>query len=36
MFNLDNVTDKSDNKSWPYHRLLIGPSGSGKKIHYLI
>ena len=30
MFNLDNVTSKNDNKTWPYRMLIIGPSGSGK------
>ena len=30
MFNLDTVTSKNDNKTWPYRFLLIGPSGSGK------
>ena len=30
MFNLDTVTSKNDNKSWPYRMLIIGPSGSGK------
>ena len=29
MFNLDTVTSKNDNKSWPYRMLIIGPSGSG-------
>ena len=30
MLNLDNVTSKNDNKSWPYRFLVIDPSGSGK------
>ena len=30
MFNLDTVTSKNDNKTWPYTTLIIGPSGSGK------
>ena len=30
MFNLDTITTKNDNKSWPYRMLIIGPSGSGK------
>ena len=30
MFNLDNVTENNDSKSWPYRNLIIGPSGSGK------
>ena len=30
MFNLDTVTSKNDNKTWPYRMLMIGPTGSGK------
>ena len=30
MFNLDTVTSKNDNKTWPCRILIIGPSGSGK------
>ena len=30
MFNWDNITKKDDNKDWPYRKLIIGPSGSGK------
>ena len=30
MFNLDDITKKDDNKDWPYRKLIIGPSGSGK------
>ena len=30
MFNLDNVTSKKNDKTWPYRTLIIGPSGSGK------
>ena len=30
MFNLDTVTSKNYNKSWPYRMSIIGPSGSGK------
>ena len=30
MLNLDNVTTKDDNKSWPYRILKMGPSRSGK------
>ena len=30
MFNLDNITEKDDNKDWLYRKLIIGPSGSGK------
>ena len=28
MFNLDSITEKSNNKDWPYRKLIIGPSGS--------
>ena len=30
MFNLDNITEKDNNKDWPYKELIIGTSGSGK------
>ena len=30
MFNLDNITGKDENKDWPYRKLIIGPSVSGK------
>ena len=30
MFNLDNLTEKDENNDWPYRKLIIGPSGSGK------
>ena len=30
MFNFDYITTKDDNQSWPYRKLIIGPSGSGK------
>ena len=30
MFNLEDVTKKYDNKDWPYRKLIVGPSGSGK------
>ena len=36
MFNLDTVTSKNDNKSWPYRMLIVGPSGSGKTNALLI
>ena len=39
MFNLDAITNenyKVYNKKWPYKWLNIGPSGSGKLMHYLI
>ena len=35
MFNLDYITTKNDDKSWPYRKLIIGPSGSGN-INYLL
>ena len=35
MFNLDNITKKDDNKDWPYRKLIIGPSRSGKT-NYLL
>ena len=35
MFNLDDITVKDDNKDWPYRKLIIGPSGSGKS-NYLL
>ena len=30
MFNLDDITTKNEDKSWPYRSLKIGPSESGK------
>ena len=35
MFNLDDITKKDDNKDWPYRKLIILPSGSGKT-NYLL
>ena len=35
MFNLGNITEKDNNKDWPYRKLIIGPSGSGKT-NYLL
>ena len=35
MFNLDNITEKNDNKDWPYSKLIMGPSGSDKT-NYLL
>ena len=35
MFNLDNITEKDNNKDWPYRKLIIGPSGNGKT-NYLL
>ena len=35
MFNLDDITKKDDNKDWPYRKLIISPSGSGKT-NYLL
>ena len=34
IFNLDNITEKITDEDWPYRKLIIGPSGSGKKIIY--
>ena len=34
MFNLDNIAENYNNKDWPYRKLIIGPSGSGKLIIY--
>ena len=34
MFNLD-ITKKDDSKDWPYRKLIIDPSGSGKT-NYLL
>ena len=30
MFNLDTVTSKNDNKTWPYRMLIIDQSKNGK------
>ena len=35
IFNFDNITEKDNNKDWPYGKLVIGPSGSGKT-NYLL
>ena len=35
MFNLDYITENSNNKDWPYRKLIIGPSVSGKT-NYLL
>ena len=34
-FNLDNITERNNNKDWPYRKLIIGPCGSGKT-NYLL
>ena len=26
MFNFDDITTITDNKDWPYRKLIIGPS----------
>ena len=36
IFNFDNITEKDNNKDWPYRKLVIGPSGSGKTNYLLI
>ena len=36
MFNLDAITNKDDDKKWPYRMLIIGPSDQEKLMHYLI
>ena len=35
MFNLDNITERNNNKDWPYRKLIIGRFGSGKT-NYLL
>ena len=35
IFNLDNITENDNNKDWPYRKLVIGPSESGKT-NYLL
>ena len=35
MFNLDSITENNNNKDWPYRKLIIGPSESGKT-NYLL
>ena len=35
MFNLDNITEKDENNGWPYRKLIISPSRSGKT-NYLL
>ena len=35
MFNFDNLTEKDENNSRPYIKLIVGPSGSGKT-NYLL
>ena len=35
MVNLDNTTEKDDEKDWSCRKLIIGPSGSGKT-NYLL
>ena len=35
IFNFDNITEKYNNRDWPYRILVIGPSGSGKTNHLL-
>ena len=35
MFNLDDISTKDDNKDWPFRKLIIGQSESGKS-NYLL
>ena len=35
IFNFDNITEKDNNKDWPYRKLLIGPPGSDKTKYLL-
>ena len=35
IFNFDNITEKDNNKDWPYRKLVIGSSRSGKT-NYLL
>ena len=35
IFNFDSITEKDNNKDWPYRKLIIGPSGSGKTKYLL-
>ena len=35
MFNLDDIIIENENKDWPYRKLIIRPSGSGKT-NYLL
>ena len=35
MLNLNDITTKNDHKSWPFRKLIIGPSESGKTIYLL-
>ena len=35
IFNFDSITEKDNNKDWPYRKLIISPSGSGKT-NYLL
>ena len=30
IFNFDNIKEKDNNKDWPYRKLVIDPTGSGK------
>ena len=36
IFNFDNITERNNNRDWPYRKLIIGPSGSGKTNYLLI
>ena len=36
IFNFDNITERNNNRDWPYRKLIIGPTGSGKTNYLLI
>ena len=33
IFNFDSITEKDNNKDWPYRKLVIGSSGNCKTNH---
>ena len=35
MFNLDDITEKDNNKDWPHSKLIVGPTRSSKT-NYLL
>ena len=36
IFNFDNITEKDNNRDWPYRKLIIGPSETCKTNYLLI